>query len=129
MSSPRITPRLPLFPRWSSLLCGFLASIVVLMGLWLVLGTSNWSATLAASAVFVTLLICFTVAEFIRGRFRLSLRVLLASMTLLAVLLGLFGNRAYHARNQRRAVQSIMRAGGEVRHDVGKGFGGGWIRK
>ena len=128
MSAPRRTPRLPLFPLWALLCCGFLASIVVLVGLWLALGTSNWSATLAASAVFVTLLVCFTVGEFIRGRFRLSLRVLLASMTMLAILLGLLGNRAYHARNQRRAVQSIIRAGGEVRHDIDESFGGGWVR-
>jgi hypothetical protein len=57
----------------------------------------------------LTLMLVLPVGEFIRHRFKLSLRSALVLMTAIAILLGFFGAQANRARNQRLAVKSVLR--------------------
>lgn len=103
-----ITARPPLFSRLSLLIGTFLACILALIATWILRGR-EWTPTLAPVVVLLTLMIVVPLGQFVRSRFRMSLRSALVLMTALAIVLGGFGTTANRARVQRRAVQSVRR--------------------
>jgi|GEM_PF-5930460 len=128
----------PLFSRAALLAFALVASLVMIFGT-LCWRDWQWTPTLPLPAVLLTLAIVLPVGEFIRHRFRLSLRAMLVLLMLLGIGLGLFGARWNKARLQRRAVQSVQllaSSGGyvDVSYDQSNDFGddyvrtpGGWI--
>ena len=80
----------------------------------------------AIGAVVGSLLLTAFVGEFIRQRFRLSLRVWLFGFTALAVLLGLYSRHMVATQKQLRATQTILARGGRVFYDF-KSDSGDWF--
>jgi len=71
---------------------------------------------------------CFAVAEFVRIRFQLSLRILFTSLTFCALVLSALGPRFISARSQLRTVERIRQGGGHVSYSRRDDLGGGWTR-
>ena len=99
--------RPPLFSRTALLVATLLACVFVVFLTWW-MRDWQWTPTLPLPAVLVTLLLVLPTGEFIRNRFRLSLRALLILLTATAVLLGVTGSNGHRARNQRLAVESVL---------------------
>ena len=70
--------------------------------------------------------VCFFAGEFVRQRFRIGMRGMLIAFTLVAIVCGLFGARAYRARQQRTIVQAIQSVGGIVTYDY-ENTRGNWV--
>lgn len=99
--------RPPLFSRTALLVVALLACVcVVFLTGWM--RDWQWTPTLPLPVVLVTLLVVLSIGEFIRHRFRLSLRALLILMTAATILLGAAGSNAHRARNQKLAVNSVL---------------------
>ena len=72
----------------------------------------------AGLLVAMALAASFLLAQFVRQRFKLSMRTLLAAMTILGVLFGLIGARLMESRRHRQAVARIEQLGGGVRYST-----------
>lgn len=119
--------RPPLFSL-SALLSFLLATLLV--GLLVMrLTASDLSATFTATAAILVFVLGFACGQVIRWRFRLSLRATFVAFTLSIVMCGFLANRIFTARHQRRVVQSINHAGGQVSYEISKdSIGKGWFR-
>jgi hypothetical protein len=107
MEQPHPSARGPLFSRATLLIAAFLMCILVLIATWLMRGR-QWTPTLPLPAVLLTLMVVLPLGEFVRSRFKLSLRSMLVFIAAAAVLCGLFGKRTNEARQQRQAVRSVL---------------------
>ena len=103
MEPSETTSRGPLFSRQALLIVAFIGCVLTLVATWLLRGR-QWTATLPLPTVLLTLMVVIPLGEFIRNRFKLSLRSMLVLMTAVALLIGLFGANANQARIQRRAA-------------------------
>ena len=104
----------------------FAAALAALVVCWR-LGFSAHSGQ-AAALVTAALAVCFLVAQFVRQRFKLSMRTLLVAMTILGVLFGLIGTQVMETRRQQADVARIERLGGVVRYDFQPtDDGNGWF--
>jgi hypothetical protein len=93
----------------------FVAIVLVLVGLWwLGFGLENGKAI---SAVLLTLLFFGTLGEFVRQRFRVSLKGLLAAFTVLAILLGMLAQPLIEARKRALVAGRLQRLGADVDYD------------
>lgn len=90
-------------------------TMLVLLGLWwLGFGLENGKAI---AAVLLTLIFFGTLGEFVRQRFRVSLKGLLAAFTVLAILLGLLAQPLIDARKRAVVVERLRRLGADVDYD------------
>ena len=124
----RATQRRPLFQRWVSLVAALIATAMVPMILLAIHGREGWSVSMASVATFVTAGMTLCVAEFIRGRFRLSLVGFLVAFTVVTIALGYFGRCTYRASVQRLAAERITQAGGYVEYAPISKLGDKWFR-
>lgn len=102
--------RMTRFRLCALILATLLVNLGIVASLRWIMGFLDGAALLTASAG--TLLIGFVDVEFVRGRFQLSPRVLLASITWVALFRGLLGNRLVESRKRHGAVTTIVHAGG-----------------
>jgi hypothetical protein len=89
--------------------------VLVLLGLWwLGYGLDNGKAVTAALA---TIVFFGTLGEFVRQRFRISLKGMLAAFTVLAILLGMLSQPLIDARKRAAVVERLRRLGADVDYD------------
>ena len=122
-----------LFPFWVLLIAVGVAWFGLLLWIWPATILRGWSPRFVIVALATTTLGIYVVGESIRCRFRISIKVLLAIVTLAGVCCGLFADRLVKARKQRHCVNEIIQAGGFVEYDFDDGWGtrfkteGGWL--
>lgn len=117
------TARPPLFPLWVLFLVAALLEIGLLLWAWpmtVIRGVPWRWVIFSAAAVFTTV---YVIGEPIRYRWRITLKLLLAVMTLIAIGCGLFGQRLAKLRQQQRAVREIQASGGYIQYDIDYGWG------
>ena len=114
---------------WLHIAITVLVTSVVLISLIPVVAFANGNVgnVTVAGIGAVALLMCYIVGGLISHHFQISLRVLLAFVTMLGIALALLGNRLVDARRQGQAVATIIRVGGTVNYDYYTGFDG-WFR-
>ncbi|HUG66914.1 MAG TPA: hypothetical protein VMM76_04120 [Pirellulaceae bacterium] len=95
----------------------------MLLWIWPTTIVRGWSLRVVVATLATTGLGVYVVGEPIRCRFRISIKVLLAMVTLAGLCCGLFANRMTIAREQRRCVNEIVQAGGFVEYDFDEGWG------
>jgi len=78
-------------------------------------------------ATLITIAIFSVVGEFIRQRFRYTLRQLLIAITVIAVFVGFFSQSLWQARKQQQVVATVIRSGGSVTYESDDS-GGGWFQ-
>ena len=130
MDAPVARP--PLFSRAALLVFALVTSLAMIFVTWC-WRDWQWTPTLPLPAVLVTLAVVLPIGEFIRHRFKLSLRAMLILLTLLGIGLGLFGARWNKARLQRIAsenVRMLASSGGyvDVSYDRSSDFGDDYVR-
>jgi hypothetical protein len=119
----------PLFPFWVLLIANGTIWFGLLLWIWPTTIASGWSIRVVLASLAMTTTAVYVVGESIRCRFRISIKVLLASVALVALFCGLFVRRYINALEKRQCVREIVRAGGFVYYDFDDGWGTRFMTK
>ena len=114
--TPRQDPADSVLFSGRTLLIALLLSIPCVLLTMLLLG-SGLDNGKAGAAALVSILVFAVLGEWIRQRFRFSMRSLLLIMTAFAVVMALFAQQVIRARRDRVAALLIQRVGGSVTYD------------
>ena len=115
--------RQPLFPFWVLLIVIGAIWFGLLLWIWPTTIVRGWSIRVPLATLATITITVYVVGESIRCRFRISIKVMLASVALVGACCGLFARRLVRAREQRQSVIEIVRAGGSVSYDFDDGWG------
>jgi len=85
----------------------------LLLWLWPMTVVRGWPIRVLIASVAVIGLATYVLDALLHSRGRVSLKVLLAMVTLVAIGCGLFANRAVMARKQRQRVEEVVSLGVE----------------
>ena len=129
MTPPIASERRPLFSFWVLAVVATFVASGLLSWIWPATTVRGWSLRLVMATYITTGLAVYVIGEPIRCRIRISIKVLLAIVALVAVCCAMFANRLVNAGEQRRCVRQINARGGFVRYEFDQGWGSGFKTK